>query len=84
MNLVVPICYRTPKSKINLKVITYVCLTAMIILFTMLIGRLCGLTRVLWTPFYVFRLLFGIVVNEQPKKLFEKFIYISFAVISIQ
>lgn len=84
LHLVVPIRYHTPKSKIDLKIITYSCSTALIIIFTMLIVRLCKLTAILWSPFYVLGLLFGVTMDKRPQKLFERLIYISFAIVSIQ
>lgn len=83
MHLVVPITY-TENSKINFKIIFYAGLTAMIILVELIMIKVLKFTPNIWTPFYVFSLLFGVTVPKKPYKRMEKLIYISLAVVSIK
>lgn len=86
ISLVVPIIYTTSNDNTNVytTIIMYSSLTTLIVLLTIIIGKLHQLSTFLRSPFYIISLLFGITVYKKPKKSFERLIYISLAVSSIK
>lgn len=85
MHLVVPILYsHTDDYRMYLTIILHSSITALVILVLMVVIKLCKLSSALWTPFYVFGLLFGVTVSKKPKRTFERLIYILLAVTSIK
>lgn len=85
MTLTGPILHiHNPRSRINLKIVAYSVLTASLILTIMVLLKTCKLSSNIWTPIYVFALLFGITVFKRPRKPLDKCIFAVLAVLSIQ
>lgn len=80
----VPIIYVNKKSGIFFKIILNSILTALIILITMVVIKLCKLNPNTWTAFYVLALLFGITVPKKPNKQLERIIFAGLTTFSIQ
>lgn len=85
ISLIGPIFYvPVISSDIYLALITYFIVTTSIILWTMIVVKLGKLDNVIWSPFYVFGLLYGITVNKIPQKWFDRLVYLSLAVLSVK
>lgn len=86
MNLIAPIFLYTQEANktIYFQIIVYSCVLVLTIVFTMIILKLSKIDLSMWTPFYIFALLFGVTVSKKPHKWTEKLIYVSLAIISIK
>lgn len=85
MHLVSPIHYARPKDRLKIvHHLVYSSFTALIILVILSMKKLWSLSSALWTPFYVFSLLFGMIVVKRPAKRLDRIIYIILAVFSMK
>lgn len=75
--LIVPILY-TNRNRFDIffNIMIHSSITALIIIITAIVVKLCKFNPLTWTPFYIFALLFGITVHKKPLKCFERLVYI--------
>lgn len=84
-NLIGPIFHTNIyQYEIYFKIAKHSGLTVLIILVTMAVIRFFKLSSIIWTPFYVFALLFGITADKKQKKRLDRLLYISLTIISIK